>query len=418
MKKLLFLATVVIAAAASCSKSEVINAPGAETPISFNPYTGRTPATKATVAGITDLAASGFQVYAFMDDATADGVVDGKGINKTDKPYMDKVVKGDETGVNWTYSGNIYWPASNYLDFVAYGKNASVVEDTEFRTKIYYTIPAAVSAQQDLLVAAPVIDKRLPQGEAITDADGLVNLTFSHLLSRIGFSLVTEGEGSTLVTLTQVDLVGNFYTQAEVDLTQTKETELKIGEDNAVVKANRPYVSPKAGTTQTLTTYSLLGAAIGTTGADDASFTSAGSAAGVPVFNNSASYDLKDANDKNKVAFVANEVAESETELNNRYMMVYPMQDWGSVTVGEGETAKTLTNAQLVVTYFLPKYGEFETITIDLVNATDKTPIKFDAGKSYEFKFKVSTYEIGFEVTVEAWDTATGVGTDQVFVLC
>ena len=398
MKKFFFLAAAVVAITASCSKSEVINAPAAETPITFNPYSGRTPETKATIATIDDLAASGFQVYAFMDNTTADAIVEGTGTNQADKPYMDKEVTSED-GENWTYSGNIYWPASNYLDFVAYGLNANVTEDQTVRTKIYYTIPETVSEQKDLLVAAPIIDERLDQSAQADETASTVNLQFSHLLSRVGFSLVTEGAGQTLVTLTQVDLIGNFNTECEVDLTATRDYTV----NGNVVK--RPYVSPKAGTTAAARTYKLLGEVIGGTAADDGSFTGFGSATGEAVYNNAALYDLTNADDRNKISFVANGTAKDDTAEANRFMMIYP-QTWA-----EGDFAK------LQVTYFLPGYGEFQTLTIDLKNGDDA--INFEPGKSYEFKFKVSTYEIGFEATVEAWDTATGIAAGkETFILC
>ena len=411
MKKFFFLIMTFSAALASCSKNEVVNAPGADTPISFYTYTGRAPETKATVATKADLAESGFQVYAFMN-AAADYVVAGEGTNQDEKPYMNKHVTSSDEGANWTYTGNIYWPASNYLDFVAYGKNANVTEDAYVRTKIYYTIPTTVADQKDLLVAAPVLDRRLPQGQNVAEADEYVALQFSHLLSKVGFSLVAEGDKSTLVTLTQVDLVGNFYSECEVDLTATMETTLNSGENGATVTAERPYVSPKNGSQQSVVTYKLLGDAIGTTGADDASFTCVGTNVAQPVFDNSASYTLTDPDNKNAVKFVANGVAESEDNKENRFMMVYPVQDWGTATVG----STTLTNAQLVVTYFLPEYGEFETLTIDVKNGNNA--ITFDPGKSYEFKLKVSTYEIGVSAEVDIWYTDDTMNGKDTFILC
>ena len=93
-------------------------------------------------------------------------------------------------------------------------------------------------------------------------------------------------------------------------------------------------------------------------------------------------------------------------------MMVYPVQDWGTATVG----STTLTNAQLVVTYFLPEYGEFETLTIDVKNGD--SAITFDPGKSYEFKLKVSTYEIGVSAEVDIWYTDDTMDGKDTFILC
>ena len=66
MKKIIYIRLAVSAVFASCSKSEVTSAPGADSPITFNPYLGKTPVTKAPVATTDTLGAYGFQVYAFI----------------------------------------------------------------------------------------------------------------------------------------------------------------------------------------------------------------------------------------------------------------------------------------------------------------------------------------------------------------
>ena len=60
--------------------------------------------------------------------------------------------------------------------------------------------------------------------------------------------------------------------------------------------------------------------------------------------------------------------------------------------------AGTVHNAKLLVKYFLPGAGTFEEVSVDLKD------VDFEAGKSYDFKLKVSTNGISFDVAVEAWD--------------
>ena len=69
----------------------------------------------------------------------------------------------------------------------------------------------------------------------------------------------------------------------------------------------------------------------------------------------------------------------------NRYMMIIP-------------AASTVHKAELKVKYFLPGAGTFDEVTVDL------SKIEFEAGKSYDFKLKVSTNGISFSVAVEEWD--------------
>lgn len=414
MKKFIYLFVAFSAALVGCSKSEVVNAPGADTPISFKPYTNRTLITKGTEATITDLGQNGFQVYAFSNESSeADGIVAGYGDGKTHTPdkkaYMDKEVYNTD-GLAWTYSGFIYWPATYYLDFVAYGMNDKVEETSP--TTLKFTVDSDITTHEDLLVAAPVIDVK----HGAAGNDGTVNFVFSHVLSRVSFLLETEGnsataDDNTLVTLEQVDLVGNFYTEGAVDLTQTKTTSLNIGDPDengaaTALSAARPYIT---GTTRPdgLVTYKLLGT--------NGHFSSYGvTSGGDEIFDNSALYTF-DSADGNivKQKYARNTVEETTVAATkaDRYMMVIPVADWGTKAVSGEE----YTNAKLKVKYFLPGSGSSEVQTVELVTGTEETPITFEAGKSYVFKLKVSTWKIGISGSVEIWDETTGV--TETFVL-
>ena len=411
MKKFFYLLAAFSAALMGCSKSEVVNAPGADTPITFKPYTNRALITKGTEATIDTLGLKGFQVYAFSNESTTpDEVVAGYGDGNTHTPdkkaYMNKKVYNQD-GAGWTYSGFIYWPATYYLDFVAYGLNDKVVETSP--TTLKFTVDSDITTHEDLLVAAPVIDVKHGATGHLTDG-GTVPFVFSHLLSRISFLLETEGNSATatdntLVTLEQVDLVGNFFTEGTVDLTQTKTTTLNIGEPGATaVEAKRPYIT---GTTRPegLVTYQLFGT--------DGHFSSYGVAVGGDqIFNNSALYDFDEANGKIiDQKYVRNAVDETTVDAikADRYMMVIPVADWGTKTAG----TETYANAKLKVKYFLPGSGSSDVQTVELVSGG--APILFEAGKSYVFKLKVSTWKIGITGVVEIWDEENGI--TETFVL-
>lgn len=387
MKKFFFSVCALAAVLASCTKSEVINAPGAESPITFAPYSGRIPTSKATsVVGAEGLAqAGGFKVYAFM--------------HKADEPvsyltpYMNKVVSGtsvtgedNSTTIEWRYDGITYWPTTNQLDFVAYSLSCgtSLVEDaTEKYTKLNYTVPDAVADQKDLLVATPVPNQTAESNGCV------VPLVFDHLLSRVGFSLVTNTGNTVPVTVKDVTLVGNFSKTGTVDLKP-------VYAENATTP-NKPAIV--AGEAEAVT-YDLMA---------DGTFTSVGSTSGAEVFDNSSLYTFNAGNaddiydDKYEATvFVDDEgengktkedkKAEAETAAAankaSRHMMIIPSENH---------------SAKLNVVYFLPEAGaDF------VVEDIDVSAIKFEAGKSYEFKFKVSTNTVGFSVTVNVWNTATG----------
>lgn len=383
MKRFLFSVCALAAVVVGCSKSEVLNRPDADMPIEFNPYTGRIPVTRAVAADIDTLGHYGFRVYAFMHNGT-------DACNYTATPYMNKVVTFDKTlndGAGaWTYSGHAYWPATNLLNFVAYGLNAGATEVENDRTTISYTVPVNVASQKDLLVAYNQVNTKYTD-----ENQGIVDFTFSHLLSRIGFSLVTKASNAVPVTIEQVNLVGSFYGSGTVRLTDGKETTLTIGDKE--VKTNRPYVNT-TGVTPSSVTYKLLG--------ENGTYTSVGSADGTKIFDNGLLY-TKDwgvgqgPGDENTTTDDDEYDAKPDTEITeamratvannekNRYMMIIP-------------AASTVHNAKLLVKYFLPGAGTFDEVEVDL------SKVEFEAGKSYDFKLKVSTNGISFSVDVESWD--------------
>lgn len=374
MKKF-FFSIVALAAVFSCTKSELINAPGAGTPIAFETYSGRIPTTKATsVVGQDGLAqAGGFQVYAFIH-AT------GTTASYAD-PYMNKVVTGEVTTpatettaaeVAWSYDGITYWPTTHELDFVAYAlncKTAVVADATDAYTKINYTVADAVADQTDLLVATPVYNATSANGDA-------VHLTFNHMLSRVGFSLVTNQGNAVLVTVEDVTLTGQF----------SKTGSVVLNAKNAEGAAAVPAIAADAATA---ITYDLLG---------DGTYTSAGAVDGTPIFNNGMLY-TKDTNNTEsiyddkyvaKADPTAEETAAAAANENSRHMMIIPTTDH---------------NAKLYVKYALPEAGEsFEVADIDIKD------IQFLPGFSYEFRFKVSTNAVGFTVEVQPWDPAGNAG--------
>lgn len=404
MKRFLFSVCALAAVVVGCSKSEVLNRPNAEVPIEFNPYTGRIPVTRATAADETTLGEAGFQVYAFLHDSNGD-------VDYTATPYMDKVVKygkktTEDTSDSWYYTGNAYWPASRELTFIAYGLNANSNisrPDNGEEKEFTYTIPSVVAEQKDLLVA------KVMKGEKYNEEteDGTVDFVFSHLLSRIGFSLVTKADG-TLVTIEQVNLVGKFYKEGKVDLTVATPLETSLTINGQEAKRNRPYIVPSVAAEEI--TYSLLpGGSYTNVGAKDN---------GTPIFDNSMLYEKytgdenttdddvynpKSFNDAEAEAAAEAAAAANQT---NRYMMIIPTETPAHNSESTGQSLAH--GAKLLVKYFLPGAGTFDEVEVDL------STIKFEQGKSYDFKLKVSTNGISFDVVVEDWDTtgdsATGAG--------
>lgn len=364
----MMLAAVVV----GCTKSSVLEtAPSFETPIEFEPYTGKAPLTKATITDLDGLKTSGFHVTGFVHDALAE-------------PYLDKDVTWkttDEEGASlenplWSYTGIAYWPAEGSMDFVAYGKNASkkatvnsantdLISLTEGSyTEFTYYVPDNVAEQEDLLVAKPFI------GQQKTDK---VTFDFKHVLSKVGFSVIANNDNNVKITIKNITLNGLFKNSGKVNLLTAT-----------------PSIS-SASTTSTVSSYSLFdhGYSKGTEGSDNyAGFVCKSATTAQPVFVNTefTAGDMQ-----------TDPTADTNASDANRYLMIMP----GTVA---DLTTGTKTTPHIEVVYELTE-GKEESATIWLTTDGTETGTnwEFVGGKAYEFVLKISTSAVGFTVDVNDW---------------
>ena len=383
MKRFFFTVIVLAAVATGCTKSNLVELPQTfETPIAFEPYAGKAPMTKASVMTADVLKTyqsketSAFHVTAFIP-------------GEYTKPYMDKNVwyvpeTTGETNVpaSWKYDGKAYWPESK-LQFIAYGLNAQKPLPTGASTSTIqfeegsfssfsYTVSDLVSDQEDLIVADSL--------ERSSMNGATVNLTFKHLLSKIGFSLQTNQENDVMVTIKKVELKGNFYDSGTVNM-------LAKGDDLKVVPTG----------TASLKAYSLFGEL----DEDDNTVVSYD-----PNATESASYDCFQSiscGPETSVPMYANKTLEltvadgvkdedindkTGADENNRYMMLIPC---------------TPATATIEVIYQLTDADE-QKAKVEL-----PADFNFEKGKGYEFVLKISTMSVEFDVTVSDWDDATNI---------
>ena len=215
MKKLIFITIALAAVATGCTKSNLVAVPeDQKTPIAFETYNGRTPVTKATQVTQSTFEASNEDAAAFRAIAL---LADGTGYMDEAVWYVPAVTDDPETeetetavAAYWDYEGVTYWPSDgSSLTFMAYGLN--VPEDnillSSDLTTLTYTVPEDASSQSDLVVAVPVTET--------ASTSGVVDLEFKHVLSRIGFQLKLDGEGTT-VKINNITLHGVFANQGTV----------------------------------------------------------------------------------------------------------------------------------------------------------------------------------------------------------
>lgn len=379
MKRLIFLTITLVAATVSCTKSGLLETPQTyEDPISFEPYSGKIPVTKATEATLQTMKDGlGFHVTGFLHSSATDFTAD----------YLDVDVTFNSS---WGYDGVAYWPEGGSLDFVAYGllndvDDASPITfDNDSFTAFTYVVPEDVADQQDLVVSGLLADKKASN----TESGNVVKFQFEHVLSRVGFSVKTNNDYNAAqpvnVTIKQVTLNGTFVNTGDVDLTSTT-----------------PQINPEvAATTNTTTRYSLFDTdyAFGTTsGTGIPAFMTKDTKTATPIYPNTSF---------NAGASYAEPTQTNETNRLDRFMMIMPGRV-GDLTVDNNqvtpyiEVVYQLTGApeqvarvpltQTVTT------GSGETATTTTDNWT------FVAGRAYEFIFTVSTTAIVFDVEMNSW---------------
>lgn len=432
MKRFFFTAIALAAVAVSCTKSGLLESPQTyETPITFEPYTGKSPVTKASAVNIGDIATSGFRVFGFNEGTN-------NSISETEKanPTLKRVVTSADEGTNWTYQVPMYWQENQSMSFVAYGLNVNanktVVattgdindandtgEQNPFKKKstdytvFTYTVPGTVSAQKDLVISPMLV------GRNSSNSSTPISINLHHVLSRVGFKLKSEGQANVDILIKNVTLRGKGLNTADFNLStavvstttgtgSTATTTISYANDaTQLVEGNDKPVAVTGGTS---IAYSLFDSAYSeeTTGTNDFGgfiATSSSTSTTVGIWKNCYfkpgtaldEIELPEFDNQGKLV-EPDEVEEGEegyadylkakalydmrtTSINSPYMMILP---------------QTMTDAEIEVIYQMTG-AEQQVATIDLGD------FAFRAGKAYEFVFSVSTTTVGFGVQVGNW---------------
>lgn len=341
MKRTLFSICALVAVLVGCSKSDVVDAPNIDTPISFDVYSGKVPVSKATsIDDETDLSTEGgFKVYAY--NTTTDD-------NSTYTPnwgslyFSDSLFSND--GNTWTFtSGNTYyWPqdGSNLL-FHAFSNNSiesgTTAEYTEGAAgaspSLLIKVANEVANQRDILVADVRNTKSTTTTTETGESDSRVALTFKHVLSRVYFTLNANRE----IKVTSVILNGSFI-------------------DSKVLNfENSSYSIEEATGAQEVTSYNLLGA------------------------GNSFEYSSSN-KDTEKNIYPSSVTTPDAT---NSYMMIH-----------------SGTPQSIEILY---EFLNDETNSKYKAEATFDNDFTFKVGYSYKFALVMESQEIKFKATVDSW---------------
>ena len=425
MKRFFFTVLALAAVAVSCTKSGLLDSPQTyEDPISFEPYTGKAPVTKATVAETEDLYDAGFRVIGFEQTA-GDATVSELKIASFATDYLDRRVYVEDKGastITWKYDNAKYWPENKYLSFLAYGLNVNsdgndddteigLDESTCFVKKsdvtYTYTVDGDVENQKDLVIS-PIMQNK-------NSVSGTIAVKLYHVLSRVGFKVQTEGEAGVNVIIKDVKLTGTGLASADFNLTNAvvaTTTGTGTEEKTTIAYANDATDESGAITGGTSLSYSLFDTdykhtqnSYNNNNPNDASksfpafiMRSGDSATTEAIFANTTfktSAKIKENNEDKTVDYdpaliSADDItAALNKDDSDRFMMIIP---------------QTLRDAKIEVIYQLSG-AEEQKAEVDLQT------FAFKAGKAYEFVFSVSTVSVGFGVQVGAWQQ--GFSTDN-----
>lgn len=398
MKTHVHIAIALLAIAVGCTKSSLVDVPESQNiPITFEPYSGKAPVTKAAEVNNNTIRKAinnggGFHVTGFLHTETTSG--EGENVtvtNTTDysKTYMNSDVYDSTAGeggtASWVTDVTSYWPASGSLDFVAYGLNTdkTLNDGTEMmnfngsNTSFIFKVPDSVAEQEDLVVSDFMSKKTLPDsGNADgVDQNGTVTFTLKHLLSRVGFKVqtlyTTDSAPDVTIKITDITLHGGFVNEGTVNLDAASVT-----------------ITPDE--TKTTASYSFF--------------------EGGEYFEAAASKDLVQIC-ANGTTAVLPEGQTFSPKTTDCYMMLMP----GTVKDNATAIDQTIgTNPYVEITYQLSGAGpQTKRLALpDIPGASEgvTTNWTFAANKAYEFLFTVSVESIDFSAEVLDWDYYQGDG--------
>ena len=341
MKRFFFSLIALSAAAVGCTQSALLETPELlGTEIQFNPYTGRTPVTKATeIKTAQALGNQGFNILGYLAKGSETSV------------YMNGLVKGytSDDHTVWDYQGNTaYWPdvstsSTTTLSFVGYSANAVGQIDDPTTTEFTFSVNPTVAQQVDFLAT-----KYQTKLSLESNPSGIVDLDFIHLLSRVGFQLKANRDNQNIkVTINRLELCGSMPTDGTLDLLAAVDA-ADTDADDAVI----PVLVPGDRSAEPVT-YSLL----------------------------TSSKTLPS-------SLTATQITNPDVDASNCYMMIIP---------------HTSTDDNIVVEYYITSAdGHSSGVNVAEVPLTDN--FAFLAGHAYEFVLQVSTSSIGFTVEETDWN--------------
>ena len=343
MKKVIFISAIALAAAVSCTKSEVVDTKFNEQ-IGFETYLGRDAQTKASVATAIETAG----IYGFYTAG------DKWGATSTANLWVNNTLTAAGTVDEEKYWTN----AEDYYTFLAYAPkghaNLTIVEGQTANPKVNYTVAGELGPQIDVLYAgAKDVQKK--------NVTGKVGLTFQHALSRLTVNAKTAENQAFEFRVKKITINGGFIESDVLTLDGGV-----WAKDGKAAEATTPGTEATEDTPATLPVYATT----------------------YTFYNNAANtVALTTTNTE----YAKRTVTEGETtkEVADNYLMMIPVD---------------FTNQ---AAYLTVEYTTFYENTESTVNkVTFPVNTNFEKGKAYAINltFTKDVEMIEFDVDVADWD--------------
>ena len=397
MKRFFFSAIALMVAATACTESGIIDMPEFYgNPISFDTYIGKNPMTKADNVDINYLkglgpnasATVGAQVYAYLCESD----VTNKSADIVDfsSAYLDgRLLWHDDTDNNkdgWRYNifknntwivDEPYMPSGKDLAVVAYNLGAGICISDETPTGFTFTVKDVVANQVDLLATPLTFVSESENG------DTQVPIRFYHLLSRVGFKVLSTSDSATEIKISSIKLRGAFPKKGHISLISAIATPTTITAETNSIPAITAVTEKEEDETDSdiyAYEYNLFGSGAEFSIASSACVSGTGKPGAQPIFNN-------------KSLTATSSDAEINAAKNARYMMLMP---------------GVQSNLSVEVTYKLEGQSTSNVVNVNIGS------INFQAGYAYEFVLKIATAAIEFSGVVEGdWGTAETITPEE-----
>ena len=354
MKKVIFISALAIAAAVSCTKSDIVDTKFNEQ-ISFETYTGRDAMTKASVTDKENLT----QVFVYGYYTGTEGWGTGTEANL----WSPMTLSCNNGACTVSDADKRYWTNdTDQYTFLAYApavvENVLTVDAENGKNPtITYNVPTTLAAQKDLLYA-------VPQKNRTKGTDGTVALQMKHALARLTVKAKVSAPEPFEYHIKEVSITGAFNTTGTLVLANQTEDACTWATATPAATAPKyeflPYnaYAPEGNASKALPT---------------------------SYFDYSGT---------------------TQTVAGTNYLMMIPT-DFSKKT-GEGDSAVYTETATLTVkytTYY--RAGKLESAEY---TKTFKVNTNFEAGKAYSINLdfiQATNNEIKFTVDVTDWGTET-----------